>query len=257
MKQKKTPALFCFIITALLHYGPADAQDQRMLEVNAQAILAHVDRLLEYPPGELRGNLNYRNSSGETLLVQLRGCISKGNYLFTLSNRKRGDIEKVLYNRFGEEIWVYRINSLKLYSIAGINRFDPVVSTGFNYIDLSHADLQNSFNASITGTGKIRNREVYTLLLKPVYQYGNYSKLVLSVAAKTFHPLKIDYFDEDGARYKTMNISKVKKIGSKLFPTRYEIINSRLRTITVLSFHSSDSGYSFKKSLFRPESLKK
>jgi outer membrane lipoprotein-sorting protein len=256
LKQKKIPALYCLLFILILHYNPVRAQDRRKIELNAQALLAKVDRLPEYPRGELQGSLNFRNSSGETLRVQLRGSISKGNYLFIISDRKRGDVEKVLYNRSGEEIRVFKINSLKTYSISGINRFDPVVSTGFNYIDLSHADFQSSYNAAITGSGKIKNKDVYRLELKPVYRYGNYSKLILSVSKNGFHPVKIEYFDEDGARFKSMNISKIKKFGKKLFPTRYEMINSRERTITVLSFHTCDSSYKFEKSIFRPESLK-
>jgi hypothetical protein len=234
---------------------PARAQEKREVEITAQGILARVDRILEYPRGLIKGRLKHITPDGKSSVIDLEACIARDDYLFKFGSRERGEQLDILYNMRGEDIWVYNKHSLKLYHKTGIDRYDPLLSTNFFYIDLSNADMQSNFTATIEETTTYKSNEVYVLKLKPIFKGGEYGYLTMFVSRDKFIPLRIDYHDRDNAIFKFMNIVRVKEKDDMIIPVRYDMMNIRQGTVTILSFHEFDDKMEFSKDIFRPEKM--
>jgi len=234
---------------------PVYSQEDRKIELTAQGILARVDSILAYPRGKLTGKLKHITPDGKSYSVNIVGFIEKNDFLFTLSNRIRGKQLKILYNLGGEEIWVYNILSVKLYNKRAIDKYDPVLNTNFTFIDLSNADLQSNYTATISGDAYIKNQEAFRLTLQPNNKGGRYGKLVLYVTKVDYIPLRIDYYDKDNAIFKFMTITKVKKRKNKIIPIRYDMMNIRRGTVSILSFYDFDTSMKFDKNIFRSNKL--
>jgi hypothetical protein len=133
-----------------------NAQDKEAVEITAQSILAKVDRIMQYPQGELQGRMKHIFPDGNSFTVDFKGKITRNDFLFYFSSITRGESLKVLYNMAGEDIWVYNIHSLKLFHKMGIDKYDLLASTNFSFIDLSNSDYQSNYNARITGRTVIK-----------------------------------------------------------------------------------------------------
>jgi hypothetical protein len=231
------------------------SQEGRKIELNAQGILVQVDKIFKYPLGIIRGLIKHIRPDGNAATITFTGYVSQGDYLFTFSSPERGDQLKVLYNLGGEDIWVYNIHALKLFHKLGIDKYDEILSTNFSFIDLSNADLQSNYTAMIKGNAFIRGVEAYKLVLNPIARDGVYGMLTLYVAKDRFIPLRIDFHDRDKAIFKYMTVVKIKEKDKRIIPIRYDMMNIRQGTVTIVSFNEFDETASFDKELFRSEKL--
>jgi len=232
------------------------SQEEREIEITAQGILAKVDKVLEYPKGLIRGSLKHVTPDGKSYTIDLTGYISKEDFLFKFSTEERGEQMRVLYNLGGEDIWVYNTNSIKKYHKTGIDKFDSILATNFFYIDLSNYALQSNYTATLVGKDEdFKGQKSYKLRLNPIFKGGEYGHLILYVTKDKYIPLRIDFHDRDNAVMKFMTIVKVMEKDDRVVPIRYDMMDIRKGTLTILSFFSFDRDMRFNKSIFRAESL--
>ncbi len=248
---------FPIAVFIALSLAPASSQDERKIELTAQEMIARADRVLDYPQGIIRGRLMHIMPTGKTYKVDITGYIDKSDYLFSFSTADRGEQLKVLFNFGGEEIWVYNMLSTKLFHKTGIDKYEPVVATNFSFIDFSNADLQSNYTAKIAGTAVIKEQETYRLSLTPIFRGGAYGNLTVYVSKGTYFPLRIDYHDIDGVIFKTLSIVEVAKVGSRNFPVRYDMLDIRKGTLTMLTFHGFEENIKFDKKIFFHQTLGK
>lgn len=234
---------------------PAVSQEERRIELNAQGILARVDKIMEYPKGLMKGIMKHIKPDGTAITISFKGYIASDDYLFVFSSKERGDQLKVLYNLAGEDVWVYNVHALQLFHKLGIDKFDPVLSTNFSYLDLSNADLQSNYTATIEGDALVKGIDSWKLVLKPIVKGGEYGMLTLYVSKDRYIPLRIDFHDRDKAIFKFLTVVKVRESGSRIVPIRYDMMNIRQGTVTILSFNDFDETAAFDKEIFRPEKL--
>lgn len=245
------PAVICALV-----FIPLRGNGQNTpVEITAQGILARVDRVLDYPQGQLKGTIKHIRPDGTSYTADVTASISKDSYLFVFGSSDRGSQMKVLYTMKGEDIWVYSIHALKLFHKMGIDRFDPILATNFTFIDLSNADLQSNYNATLAGEAFVKDREAYKLTLKPIYSRGQYGMLTLYVSKDRFIPLRIDFHDVDNAIFKFMTVAKTMEKNGRIFPVRYDMMDIRKGTVTILSVFDIDDSMTFDPSIFRPEKL--
>jgi hypothetical protein len=239
----------------LLGIYTSSYSQERRIELNAQAILARVDRVLAYPSGQIRGRVKHVKPNGSTYSLDVTAYVAKNDYLFIFSSRERGDQLKVLYNLGGEDIWVYNTHAVKLYHKMGIDKYDSVMFSNFSFNDLSNADLQSNYTASIQGTAIIKGYDAYKLKLKPIFRSGGYGMLTLYVTRDELIPIRIDFHDRDNVIFKFLTISKIMRKEKKVIPVRYDMMNIRNGSISILSFYSFDNNVRFDSSIFRSEKL--
>jgi hypothetical protein len=251
--KKRTAHFLLFAL--VLFVFPLKAQDEREIEVTAQSILARVDQVMEYPRGLIRGRMKHIHPDGKSYTVEITGKVAPEDYIFTFSSKSRGDELKVLYNLRGEDIWVYNIHSIRLYHKMGIDRFDEVLSTNFTFLDLSNADLQSNYTADIKGIVTIKGKESYKLHLQPIFRGGKYGMLTLFVSREDLLPLRIDFHDRDNAIFKFMTLSKVRYMDDRIIPIRYDMMNIRQGTVTILSFYDFEREATFDPEIFRSKKL--
>jgi hypothetical protein len=247
---------FCLIFSVLLTFNTDSiSQEDRKIELNAQGILARVDRIFEYPKGLVKGIMKHIRPDGTATTINFTGCISNEDYLFTFSSRERGNQLKVLYNLGGEDIWVYNIHALKLFHKLGIDRYDEILSTNYTFLDMSNANFQSNYTATISGDAFVKGNDVWKLVLKPIAKGGEYGMLTLYVTKDKFIPIRVDYHDRDKAIFKFMTIVKLKENDKRIVPLRYDMMNIRQGTVTIINFSEFDENASFDKEIFRSEKL--
>ncbi|MBN2158971.1 MAG: outer membrane lipoprotein-sorting protein [Spirochaetes bacterium] len=251
----KRLSVIIILFAVVIVNGTAESQENRKIELNAQGILARVDKIFEYPRGQLRGLMKHIRPDGTASTINFTGYVSEEDFLFTFSSRDRGDQLKVLYNLGGEDIWVYNIHALKLFHKLGIDRYDEILSTNFTFTDMSNADLQSNYTATISGDALVKGLDAWKLILKPIAKGGEYGMLTLYVTKDRFIPLRIDYHDRDKAIFKFMTVVKVKENDTRIVPLRYDMMNIRQGTVTIVNFSDFEEGATFDKSIFRSEKL--
>jgi len=253
--RKKIISLIAFICATVSAVNTVYSQEKRTVELSAQEILARMDEILRYPKGALSGSITHIYPDGKSFTIFLKGNIADEDYLFVVSSSERGDQFKVLYNLGGEDIWVYNIASLQLFHKIDIDKYDPLLATNFSFIDLSNADYQANYNAKIEGESIIKGKECFKLKLEPIFKKGDYGNLVAFVSKSDFIPMKIDYYDQDRVIIKSMSVAQVAQYAGKNFPVRYDMLNVKSGTLSIMKFFNVDSSVSFKKEIFRHQLL--
>ncbi len=248
--------LFLIILTAnTVIYEPAFSQKKDTVEITAQGILARVDRIMQYPEGEIQGRLKHITPDGKSFDIEFKGDIARNDFLFFYSSSSRGESFKVLYNMGGEDIWVYNIHSIKLSHKMGIDKYDRLMSTNYSFIDLSNADFQSNYNARITGKTLIKGVECYKLTLDPIFDGSEYGVLFMYVSVDKYIPLRIDYHDRDKVIFKFLSIAKTMEKDGRIIPIRYDMLNIKDGTVSILSMTKFDETIKYSGEIFRPEKL--
>ena len=230
-------------------------QKNDTVEITAQSILARVDRIMQYPEGELQGRMKHISPDGKSFDIDFKGNISRNDFLFFFRSGARGESLKVLYNMGGEDIWVYNIHSVKLFHKMGIDKYDRVMSTNFSFIDLSNSDYQSNYNARITGKTLIKGVECYRLALDPIYDGSEYGTVTMYATVDQYISLRIDYHDRDKVIFKFLSIAKTMEKNGRIIPIRYDMLNIKDGTVTILSFLKFEESIRFQGEIFRPEKL--
>lgn len=243
------------LLVILSGYSRSTSQQDRKIELTAQAILARVDRIFEYPKGLIKGKIKHVKPDGSEYSVKITGYISREDFLFKFSSLDRGEQLKVLYNLGGEDIWVYHVHSLKLFHKLGIDKYDSILATNVTYIDLSNADFQSNYTAAIEGEVMVKGKDSYRLVLKPIFRGGEYGMITMYVTKDELIPLRIDYHDRDKAIFKFLRVVRVMQKQNRIVPTRYEMMDIRKGTVTIVSFLDFETSATFKKDIFRSEKL--
>lgn len=250
MKKFYTFLILSFVFLPVFLYSQTDE-----IEITAQSILARVDNIMKYPEGEMRGRMKHISPDGKSYTIDFVGSIARTDFLFTFSNKSRGEEIKVLYKMSGEDVWVYNNHALKLFHKMGIDKFDSLLATNFNLVDFSNSDFQSNYNARITGENFIKGVECYKLDLVPVFQGSEYGLVTLYASKNNYLPMRIDFHDRDKVVFKFLSLSKTMEKGDRLMPIRYDMLNIRNGTVTILNFTKFDEAVTFGGDIFRPETL--
>jgi hypothetical protein len=245
--------LITVLITAVNITALPQKKDE--IEITAQSILARVDRIMQYPEGEIQGRMKHIYPDGKSFDIDFKGLITKNDFLFLYSSSSRGENLKVLYNMGGEDIWVYNPHAVKMFHKMGIDKYDKLLSTNFSYIDISNSDFQSNYNARITGKTLIKGVECYRLILDPIYTGSEYGTITLYASVDKYLPLRIDYHDRDKVIFKFLSLVKTMEKDGKIIPVRYDMLNIKDGTVTILSYVKFDWDMKFQGEMFRPEKL--
>jgi hypothetical protein len=241
---------FCFLSIT------AEAQEKIASGLKAEEILARVDNILKYPQGKLTGKMIHVFPDGKSRVITIWGAVSGEDLLFKFSSSDRDEELKILYNLKNKDTWVYDVHANMLFNKREIGKFDSIMLTNFSFTDLSHASLQGNYTAKITGETLIKGNDCYRLMLEPVLKNNKYGMLEIFVSKKDFIPLKIDFHDNDKIIFKTMSIVKTGFKNGRTIPVRYDMLDIKERTVTLLEFFESDESVKFEKKIFRYENLR-
>ena len=225
------------------------------VEISAQTILANVDGIMQYPAGEIQGKLKHILPDGKSFEIDFKGLIALNDFLFSFKSSSRGESLKVLYNMGGEDIWVYNIHAVQLFHKLGVDKYDSLIATNFSFIDMSNSSFQSNYNARITGKALIKGVECYKLNLDPIFDRSEYGLITLYATVDQYLPLRIDYHDKDKVIFKFLSLAKTMEKKGRIVPLRYDMLNIKNGTVTILNFTKFEEDKKFALEIFRPEKL--
>lgn len=252
MKKIIIPVL---ILLTLLSWESVFTQNGDTIEITAQSILARVDMIMQYPEGEITGKIKHIYPDGNSVSADFKGRIARNDFLFIFDTGSRGNSLKVLYNMGGEDIWVYDRNSLKMFHKMDVDKYDPILGTNITFIDFSNADYQSNYKARITGRTLVKGIECFKLQLDPLFENSRYGMITLYASTDKYIPLRIDFHDRDKVIFKFLTISRTMEKGNRIVPVRYDMLNIKDGTVTIVSFIKFDEGIQFSGEIYRPEKL--
>jgi hypothetical protein len=122
-------------------------------------------------------------------------------------------------------------------------------------MDFSGADFQSNYTARITGRTLIKGIQCYRLQLEPIFQNSSYGQVVIYATIDKYIPIRIDFHDRDKVIFKFMTIAKTMEKGDRILPQRYDMLNIKDGTVTIVSFIKYDENITFPADIFRPEKL--
>ena len=251
----KLRIIYFTLALAALCGGVAFSQNRDTVEITAQSILARVDRNMQYTEGEIQGRMKHIFPDGNSFTIDFRGNITRNDFLFNFSSPSRGESIKVLYSLGGEDIWVYNRHALKLFHKMGVDKYDMLMFTNFTFIDMSNSDFQSNYNARITGRTVIKGIDCFRLYLEPLFEGSMYGAITMYVSVDKYLPMRIDYHDRDKVVFKFMTLAKTMENGNRIVPLRYDMLNIKDGTVTILSFLKFEEGIKYQPDIFRPEKL--
>jgi hypothetical protein len=250
----KKAFLILLIIASTANYS-LHPQRSDTVEMTAQTILARVDRIMQYPAGEIHGKMKHIYPDGKSFEIDFKGCITTSDFLFSFKSGSRGESLKVLYNMGGEDIWVYNIQAVQLFHKMGIDKYDSLIYTNFSFIDMSNSSFQSNYNARITGKSMIKGMECYKLNLDPIFAQSEYGLITLYATVDQNLPIRIDYHDRDKVVFKFLSLAKTMEKNGRIIPIRYDMLNIKNGTVTILNFNKFEEDKKFTGDIFRHEKL--
>jgi hypothetical protein len=155
----------------------------------------------------------------------------------------------------GEDIWVYNIHALQLFHKMGIDKYDSLILTNFSFIDMSNSNFQSNYNVRIAGKALIKGIECHKLNLEPIFDKSEYGLITLYATVDQFLPLRIDYHDKHKVVFKFLSLAKTMEKDGRIIPIRYDMLNIKNGTVTILNFNKFEENKKFTGEIFRPEKL--
>lgn len=121
------------------------------------------------------------------------------------------------------------------------------------------SSIVDDYEHSIVGEEMYEGYACYKIELIPKQDAGVvWGKLVLLVSKKEYLQLKIDHYDEDNFLVKTMEGSKIKKLGGRVIPTYWEMIPlDEPGQKTVMEYTAIEFNKKLKENFFSQQNMKR
>lgn len=163
-----------------------------------------------------RHSMDKGEGKQKTLTTFLEPNDIKGTALLNWKNKGRSDDQ-----------WLYLPALRKMQRIASSGKRKYFMGTDFTYSDLEGENLSN-YNYKCLKEVKCGKKTCWEIEATPkdkdkINETG-YSKRVLHVRKKRYTTVKVDYYDKKGKLLKTLNNSKWKKFGKKLWRAKKSVM---------------------------------
>ncbi len=224
-------------LAALLGAETAPAQE-------GDAILARVDSVMNAPrdmKAVERMTLIEPGGSDKERTVQM---YQKGPEKRLVRFVTPADVRGVGFLRLAEDrMYLYLPAFRRVRRIASSIKNERFMGTDFSYEDMSQTRYGDDYAVTATEVAP----ETYTITLEPKEGADvSYARLVMEVQRSNWVYTRVDYYDSDGARVKTLTASEITQTDGYWFANRLEMVSWRSghRTVLQLEQLSFDTGLS-------------
>lgn len=136
---------------------------------------------------------------------------------YTNPARERGT--KML--KLEDKLWIYSPSSDRIIQITGQMLRQSVMGSDLSYEDMmDDPDLANHYSADIVGSDTVQNRNCWVLQLNALKEGEAYEVRKLWVDKEKYIPLREELYGKSGKLLKKTELSDVRKIQDRWFPTR-------------------------------------
>ncbi len=232
-------ALFSIVLTDV------SAQD-------ANALLSDMDQIM-FGPEDREGTVKITlvNKSGKEKVREAQ-LLQKGTdkklYRYTQPESQAGIATLSLP---GDIMWLYMPAFGKPKKISILAKSQAFTGTDFSYEDMATTTYSSRYVPKLLNT----TDKGFELELKPINDKSNYSKIIILLDKENHYPIRMDYYDRGGSKFKE---ARYKYIKTGKYWNATEVIMSDLKkrhtTIIHLSDVKFDQGLS--DDLFTVENLK-
>jgi outer membrane lipoprotein-sorting protein len=144
------------------------------------------------------------------------------------------------YLKINKELWIYFPSEQDVVKISGHMLKEGMMGSDVSYEDALESDaLHKKYSAAISGEETFEGHPCYVLTLDALVKDVPYYKRKMWVDKELFIQRKEEMYAKSGILLKISHVLDVKKIGSRHFPAKIEMINM-LRKNTKTVFEMSD-----------------
>jgi outer membrane lipoprotein-sorting protein len=144
------------------------------------------------------------------------------------------------YLKINKELWIYFPSEQDVVKISGHMLKEGMMGSDVSYEDALEADaLRRKYTATLSGEEECDGRPCYVLTLDATVKDVPYYKRKMWVDKELFIPRKEEMYAKSGTLLKVSHVLDIKKIGSRHFPTKVEMVN-KLRKDTKTVFEMTD-----------------
>jgi outer membrane lipoprotein-sorting protein len=176
-----------------------------------------------------------KNMSAETRIFTSKMIIHGKRSLRTVESKSWGAGEKKSYTEYlfpareqgtkmlklEDQLWIYSPSSDRIILIAGHMLRQSVMGSDMSYEDLMEdKKLIDHYNAEVTGTEKINDRQCWVVMLTAFDPTVAYQGKKLWVDIERNIPLKEELYAKSGTLLKKTELSDIENINGRWFPKR-------------------------------------
>lgn len=249
-----------------LVYPQAGIDKPKRKDLSAFEIMELVYDQMRYLEGINKFQLTITTRKGSTAVYKGVLYVKGDSSLYHFDHLSRGRVLKILLNDLGANIFAYSTHEKKLFHKIALDRFDPVLDSGFFYVDLANAPFLDYYTPKISGNEKRAGGRDWLRVENIPLDVGKYGKLVVLVDPYNDYSLqRIDYFDTAGVLMKSLEVQiqslPIKESDGKERViqriARWDMMDLSRGTVSTLEFFSNDKSARLDNSLFRKENLEK
>ncbi len=144
------------------------------------------------------------------------------------------------YLKINKELWIYFPSEQDVVKISGHMLKEGMMGSDVSYEDALESDaLRKKYTATLTGEEDYEGHPCYVLSLDATVKDAPYYKRKMWVDKNLFIQWQEEMYAKSGALLKVSHVLEVKKIGSRHFPMKIEMVN-KLRKDTKTVFEMSN-----------------
>lgn len=144
------------------------------------------------------------------------------------------------YLKINKELWIYFPSEQDVVKISGHMLKEGMMGSDVSYEDALESDaLHKKYAATLTGEEDFEGHSCYVLTLDATVKDAPYYKRKMWVDKSLFIQWQEEMYAKSGTLLKVSHVLDVKKIGTRHFPTRIEMVN-KLRKDTKTVFEMND-----------------
>lgn len=152
----------------------------------------------------------------------------------------------VKYLKLNKELWIYFPSEQDVVKISGHMLKEGMMGSDVSYEDALESDaVTKKYAASITREEELEGKPCWVLQLDATVKDVPYFKRIMWVDKQSFVPLKEELYAKSGKLLKVSRVLEIKKIGSRLFPVKVEMVNM-LRKNSKTVFEMKDVAFDVK-----------
>jgi outer membrane lipoprotein-sorting protein len=150
------------------------------------------------------------------------------------------------YLKINKELWIYFPSEQDVVKISGHMLKEGMMGSDVSYEDALEADaLHKKYNAALSPDEDCDGRSCYVVTLDATVKDVPYYKRKMWVDKELLIPRKEEMYAKSGTLLKVSHVLDIKKIGSRHFPTKVEMVN-KLRKDTKTVFEMTDVAFDVK-----------
>jgi outer membrane lipoprotein-sorting protein len=160
----------------------------------------------------------------------------------------------------GSEVWNWIPSIERIIKIPPSMMMQSWMGSDFTNDDLvKESSIVEDYSHAVVGDSTIEDRDCYVVELLPKPEAAVvWGKLRLWITKKDYLELRVEYYDENGALEREMNMSDVKEMGGRLLPTVLEMHRpDQPNTKTVLRYRSVEFDTPIADGFFSEQNMKR